>query len=186
MLGHLSVHVCPTVARARPWMWSQGHRLRLHQLGSRMLGVRGGGEGGGWEVVWGRWGAGTPGDGRGIRALFRESTPDRAGRGQPPRLPPQTLLAGCPPPGAIIYSCQVFGKGHSFTPAARNQSLPREHSTTAPFPGLAALSAQAFSGGANEELDPCLGSALLPRYGLTHSQRANEPGQVGGGPGLGR
>lgn len=186
MLGHLSVHVCPTVARARPWMWSRGHRLRLHQLGSWMLGVRGGGEGGRWDVFWGRQGAGTPGDGRGIRALFRELAPDRAGQGQPPRLPPQTPLAGCPPPGAMICSCQVFGKGHSFTPAARNQPLPRELGTAAPFPGLAALSAQAFGGGTTEELDPRLGSALLPRYGLAHSQGANEPGQVGDGPGLGR
>lgn len=41
MLGHLSAHpVCPSSARARPWVWSEGCRLSLHWLASRTLGCR--------------------------------------------------------------------------------------------------------------------------------------------------
>lgn len=75
-----------------------------------------------------------------------------ASRGQPPASRPAT--SGYPPPGSIIHSCQVFGKGlisHQ-QPGISPSHGSLEASTRAWLP-----SAPALGGRANEELDPCPG-----------------------------
>lgn len=118
---------------------------------------------------------GTLRDSGGIKVLDRGSTEEMGA-------PPATF--GCLPLGSIIHPSQVFGRGHVFEPAARNQPSPTLDplSTTAPFPGWAPAPHRLFSSCADEESRSRTHDSGLTSFPcrVTHSEGANECGPVVG------